>query len=125
MENTEKESWTCCLHTKSKILIMSKEIYNFFDKLIFSSHCKQTKRVASLTDRHSVHYSGTFCKQRIRKPKGVKIIAYADDIAITVVAKTIDEVRLKAEKKHQHWQKLATNIWALSGRPYDRIRIAE
>ena len=35
---------------------------------------------------------------RIRKPKGVTIIGYADDSAITEVAKTIDEVRVKAEE---------------------------
>ena len=35
---------------------------------------------------------------RIRKPKVVAIIGYADDIAITGVAKTIDEVRVKAQE---------------------------
>ena len=35
---------------------------------------------------------------RIRKPKGVTIIGYADNTAITVVAKTIDEIRSTAEE---------------------------
>ena len=35
---------------------------------------------------------------RIKKLKGVTIIGYADDIAITVVAKMMDEARVKAEE---------------------------
>ena len=63
----------------------------------------------SITLEHNV-YMITYGILRITNLKGVTIIGYAADIVITVAAKMIDEVRVKAEETISTVEQLSS-VW--------------